>query len=68
MGDRRGRGAGVADLLRAGDDDVRGRRLGSTAQSVDEIYTDLTARRGSAGVDLTGVRRLLGERGRGVHR
>ena len=26
--------------------------------SVDEIYTDLTARRGSAGVDLTGVRRL----------
>ena len=27
-------------------------------QPVDEIYTDLTARRGSAGVDLTGVRRL----------
>ena len=27
-------------------------------QSVDEIYTDLTARRGGVGVDLTGVRRL----------
>ena len=27
-------------------------------QPVDEIYTDLTARRGSAGVDLTRVRRL----------
>ena len=27
-------------------------------QPVDEIYTDLTARRGSAGVDLTGTRRL----------
>ena len=27
-------------------------------EPVDEIYTDLTARRGSAGVDLTGVRRL----------
>ena len=27
-------------------------------EPVDEIYTDLTARRGSAGVDLTGARRL----------
>ena len=27
-------------------------------QPVDEIYTDLTARRGGVGVDLTGVRRL----------
>ena len=27
-------------------------------QPVDEIYTDLTARRGGAGVDLTGARRL----------
>ena len=27
-------------------------------QPVDEIYTDLTARRGGGGVDLTGVRRL----------
>ena len=40
------------------DDDacVAGARLDGA--SVDEIYTDLTARRGSAGVDLTGVRRL----------
>ena len=35
---------------------VSGARL--DGQPVDEIYTDLTARRGSAGVDLTGVRRL----------
>ena len=28
-------------------------------QPVDEVYTDLTARRGGAGVDLTGVRRLV---------
>ena len=27
-------------------------------QPVDEIYTDLTARRGNAGIDLTGARRL----------
>ena len=27
-------------------------------EPVDEIHTDLTARRGAAGVDLTGVRRL----------
>ena len=27
-------------------------------QPVDEIYTDLTARRGAAGIDLTGARRL----------
>ena len=40
------------------DDDacVAGARLDGA--SVDEIYTDLTARRGSAGVDLTGVTRL----------
>ena len=37
-------------------DAVPGARL--DGQPVDEIYTDLTARRGGAGVDLTGVRRL----------
>ena len=42
---------------RAGDDVVSGARL--NGQPVDEIYTDLTARRDGAGVDLTGVRRLL---------
>ena len=41
---------------RAGDESVSSARL--DGQSVDEIYTDLTARRGGAGVDLTGVRRL----------
>ena len=41
---------------RAGDESVSSARL--DGQPVDEIYTDLTARRGSAGVDLTGVRRL----------
>ena len=35
---------------------VSGARL--DGQSVDEIYTDLTARRGRGGVDLTRVRRL----------
>ena len=35
---------------------VSGTRL--DGESVDEIYTDLTARRGGAGVDLTGVCRL----------
>ena len=35
---------------------VSGARL--DGESVDEIYADLTARRGSAGVDLTGVPRL----------
>ena len=39
-----------------GDESVSGARL--DGQSVDEIHTDLTARRGGAGVDLTGVRRL----------
>ena len=42
---------------RVDDDVVSGARL--NGQPVDEIYTDLTARRDGAGVDLTGVRRLL---------
>ena len=41
---------------RADDQSVHGARL--DGEAVDEIYTDLTARRGGAGVDLTGVRRL----------
>ena len=41
---------------RAGDESVAGARL--DGESVDEIYSDLTARRGGAGVDLTSVRRL----------
>ena len=41
---------------RAGDEFVSGARL--DGRPVDEIFTDLTARRGGAGVDLTGVRRL----------
>ena len=41
---------------RAGDESVSGARL--DGQPVDEIYSDLTARRGRAGVDLTGVGRL----------
>ncbi len=41
---------------RAGDESVSGARL--DGQSVDEVHTDLTARRGGAGVDLTSVRRL----------
>ena len=41
---------------RAADEFASGARL--DGQLVDEIYTDLTARRGAAGVDLTKVRRL----------
>ena len=41
---------------RASDDSVSVSRL--DGQSVDEIYTDLTARRGSTGVDITRVSRL----------
>ena len=41
---------------RADDESVSGARL--NGQLVDEIYADLTARRGGAGVDLTSVRRL----------
>ena len=41
---------------RPGDGSVCGTRL--DGESVDEIYTDLTARRGGAGVDLTKARRL----------
>ena len=41
---------------RAGDESVSGARL--DGESVDEIYTDLTALRGGVGVDLTKVRRL----------
>ena len=37
-------------------DESGGARL--DGESVDEIYSDLTARRDGAGVDLTGVRRL----------
>ena len=40
----------------AGDASVAGAWL--DGESVDEIYADLTARHGGAGVDLTGVRRL----------
>ena len=43
-------------FARAGDESVVGARL--DGQPVDEIYADLTARRGGAGVDLTGVQRL----------
>ena len=43
-------------FARAGEESVVGARL--DGQSVDEIYPDLTARRGGAGVDLTGVQRL----------
>ena len=41
---------------RADDALVAGTRL--DGEPVDEIYTDLTARRGAAGIDLTGARRL----------
>ena len=41
---------------RTGDESVAGTRL--DGESVDQIYADLTARRGSSGVDLTSVRRL----------
>ena len=41
---------------RTDDEFVTGTRL--DGESVDEIYTDLTARRGAAGVDLTRARRL----------
>ena len=41
---------------RADDESVSGARL--DGQPVDEIYADLTARRGGTGVDLTSVRRL----------
>ena len=43
-------------FARGDDACVSGARL--DGEPVDEIYTDLTARRGSAGVDLTGARRL----------
>ena len=39
-------------------DDAGGAVARLDGASVDEIYTDLTARRGRAGVDLTGVRRI----------
>ena len=41
---------------RADDAAASGARL--DGEPVDEIYSDLTARRGSAGIDLTGVQRL----------
>ena len=41
---------------RTGDESVAGTRL--DGESADEIYADLTARRGGSGVDLTSVRRL----------
>ena len=43
-------------FARAGDESVAGAQL--DGESVDEIYADLTARRGGTGVDLTSVRRL----------
>ena len=43
------------------DDSVLGTRLDGDA--VDQIFTDLTARAGRAGVDLTGVQRLSGNVG-----
>ena len=43
-------------FARSGDAAASDARL--NGQPVDEIYTDLTARRGGAGVDLTRVRRL----------
>ena len=46
---------------RAGDGSVAGTQL--DGESVDEIYADLTARRGAVGVDLTSVRRLPGNAG-----
>ncbi len=46
---------------RAGDESVAGARLDGVA--VDEIYTDLTARRDGVGVDLTNVRRLAANAG-----
>ena len=46
----------LISFARADDVCVSGARL--DGEPVDEIYTDLTARRGAAGVDLTGVRRL----------
>ena len=50
---------------RGGDEFVSGVRL--DGESVDEIYTDLTARRGATGVDLTRARRLAENAGRRVH-
>ena len=46
---------------RADDESVLGAWL--DGEPVDEIYADLTARRGDAGIDLTGVRRLPGNAG-----
>ena len=58
MGCRRGGRASVAGLLLACRriESVAGARL--DGESVDEIYADLTARRGGAGVDLTSAHRL----------
>ena len=49
---------GVVDLLRRRADDawVLETQLDGQRAPRDEIYTDLTARRGAFGVDLTGVR------------
>ena len=46
----------VVCFTRADDESVSGARL--DGQPVDEVHTDLTARCGGAGVDLTSVRRL----------
>ena len=57
VGDRRrGRAVSLVCFSRTADESVSGARLDE--QSVDEIHTDLTARRGGAGVDLTSARRL----------
>ena len=46
----------LVSFSRAGDEFVSGAHL--DGEPVDEIYTDLTARRGDAGADLTKARRL----------
>ena len=48
----------VSLIYFARDDDACVSSARLDGEPVDEIYTDLTARRGSAGVDLTGARRL----------
>ena len=48
----------VSLICFARDDDACVSSARLDGEPVDEIYTDLTARRGSAGVDLTGARRL----------
>ena len=58
VGRRRSGRTGVTGLLLAHRRRIRGWHFGSMARTVDEVYADLTARRGGAGVDLTIARRL----------